>query len=96
VTNAYRAPGHFDWSNGAADAKADEIVDKQVDEAIQRIPNEPHPWRLAIEFEAKNLASTANVWRSPRLPADEESRSVLVLEARTRLMVELRRDGVMT
>lgn len=96
VTREYKAPGHFDWSNGAADAKADDIVDRQVDQCIQRIPNEPQPWRLALEFEAKNLATMASVWVSPRLPADVEARQVLILEARNMLMRELKTDGVMT
>lgn len=96
VTREYRAPGHHDWENGAAEEKANSIIDKQFDECVNRIPNEPQPWRLALEFEAKNLATKAFVWRSPRLPADDEARQVLILEARNMLLVELRKDGVMT
>jgi hypothetical protein len=96
VTNNYRAPGHHDWSNGAADAKADEMVNKQIDQSVQRLPNEPHRWRTAIEFEARNLSTGHSVWRSPYLPADQEELAVLILEARSKLMLELRRDGVMT
>lgn len=96
VTGSYQAPGHWDWKNGAADARAEELVNKQVDEAIGRIPNAPEPWRTALEFEAMNLATGAHVWISPRLPKEREAREVLVLEARNKLLLELRRDGVMT
>jgi hypothetical protein len=96
VTSSYQTPGHWDWKNGASDDRANELVDKQVDQAIQRIPNVPERWRTALEFEAMNLSSGAAVWTSPMLPRDKNAREVLVLEARNRLLVELRRDGVMT
>lgn len=96
VTGEYRTPGHFDYSNGAADARADDLVDKAVDQAIQRMPNEPRRWRTAIEFEAMNLCSGYAVWFSPYLPKDKGEREVLVLEARNKLMRELRISGVMT
>jgi hypothetical protein len=90
----HRAPGHWDWWNGAAAAKADEMQVKQVDEVIDRIPNAPRRWKTALEFEAMNLHSGRAVWTSPMLPQNYEERQVLILEARNMLLLELRRDGV--
>jgi hypothetical protein len=96
VTNEYRAPGHFDWANGAAQERADDLVDRAVDAAVQRMPNAPQRWRTAIEFEAMNLHCKAAVWESPYLPTNPHERETLVLEARNMLLRELRSAGVMT
>lgn len=91
----YRTPGHWDWKNGAADDRADDLMVKAVDAAIERIPNAPQRWNTAIQFEAMNLHSGAAVWTSPMLPQSHEEREVLVLEARNMLLMELRGQGVM-
>jgi hypothetical protein len=91
----YRSPGHWDWKNGAADARADDLVVRAVDVAIGRIPNMPQPWNTALQMEARNCATGNVVWSSPRLPKGEEL-EVLVREARNMLLRELRRAGVMT
>lgn len=91
----YRAPGHWDWKNGAADAKAEELQVKAVDEAIERVPNAPERWRTSLEFNAMNLHSGAAVWVSPMLPKTRTERELLLIEARTMLLVELRRAGIM-
>jgi hypothetical protein len=96
VTSEYNAPGHFDWSNGAAEARADDLVDRAMEDAVQRIPNAPQRWRTAIEFEAMNLHCKAAVWESPYLPKNPAERETLVLEARNMLLRELRSAGVMT
>ena len=90
----YRAPGHWDWKNGAADAKAEDMQVKAVDVAIERIPNTPERWKTALEFNAMNLHSGAAVWISPMLPRSREEREILLIEARSRLLVELRREGI--
>lgn len=54
----------------------------------------PDPYRTAISITARNLASGASVWSSPRLPKDTEELSVLVLEAKTMLLKRLYRAGV--
>jgi hypothetical protein len=92
----YRAPGHWDWKNGAADARADDLQVKAVDACVDRIPNTPQPWNTALQFEARNCATGRAVWLSPRLPQDKDERAVLVREARNMLLRELRRAGVMT
>ena len=91
----YRSPGHWDWKNGAADAKAEDMQVKAVDEAIERIPNVPERWKTSLEFNAMNLHSGAVVWVSPMLPKSREEREILLTEARTMLLVELRRAGIM-
>lgn len=53
------------------------------------------PGRSAIYAHARNLASKAAVWRSPRLPQDPQERAILVLEARNTLMRRLLRAGIM-
>jgi hypothetical protein len=91
----YRTPGHWDWRNGAQDERADDLMVKAVDEAIERIPNAPQRWNTAIQFEAMNLHSGAAVWTSPMLPQDRGELEVLVMEARNMVLMELRRAGVM-
>lgn len=91
----YRTPGHWDWQNGAADAKADDLVMRAFDKCVERVPNHPHLWNTALQYEAMNIHAGAAVWSSPRLPRDPDERAVLVLEARNMLMVELRKAGVM-
>jgi hypothetical protein len=92
----YRSPGHWDWKNGAADARAEELQVEAVDVAVDKIPNSPQRWNTALQFEARNLVSGAAVWSSPMLPQEFEEREVLVREARNMLLKELRRVGVMT
>lgn len=86
----------WDWISGAEEARAEQQIMRGVDAAVDRVPDEPRRWQTAIHFEARNLHSGAAVWRSPRLPRDRAERDVLVLEARNRLLLELRREGVMT
>jgi len=91
----YSTPTHWDWRNGAEDERADQERMRGVDRAIKRVPNEPRPWRLALEVQAMNLHGGAAVWSSSRLPSGEEL-DVLTLEARNMLLHELRAEGVMT
>jgi hypothetical protein len=90
----YRAPTHWDWQNGATQARADALEVEAVDAAMELVPNTPRRWNTALAFEARNLCSGAVVWTSPVLPKDREEREVLVLEARNLLLVQLLRAGV--
>ena len=92
----FQTPTHWDYKNGALDGRVDAIVVAGVSEAIDRIPNVPRRWNTALAFEARNLASRVAVWSSPVLPKDKEELEVLVLEARTMLLTELRKSGVLT
>ncbi|QTW17821.1 hypothetical protein [Comamonas kerstersii] len=70
-----------------------EIADMQtVDAVIDAIP-QPH--RTAIAFIARNLATRAQVWTSPRLPKDRAELQVLNLEARNMLTRSLIERGVL-
>lgn len=89
----YRAPTHFDWANGAAEARADAIEVGVVEEAMESIPNSPHRWNTALTFEARNLSTGAAVWTSPVLPRNRDELEVLIIEARNMLLKELRRLG---
>ena len=90
----YRSPTHFDWQNGATQARSDALQAAAVDAAMELVPNTPRRWHTALAFEARNLCTGAQVWSSPVLPKGEEL-EVLVLEARNRLLLELRRAGAM-
>ena len=92
----YRAPTHYDWANGATEARMDELLARAVGEAVDCVPNTPRRWRTALEFHARNLVSGAVVWTSPVLPQDRDERDVLLLEARNKLLLALRSHGVMT
>jgi len=85
----FRAPTHWDWLNGAQDEHTDKELMRLFDEAVQKVPNHPRRWHTALAFQARNLATGYQVWHSPVLPRGEEL-EVLILEARNRLMRELR------
>lgn len=91
----YRAPGHYDWANGASDAKSDRIAMETMDDAMGNVPNHPHRWRTCLEFQARNLSTGFTVWSSPVLPKRKDELEVLQIEARTQLLKQLRRLGVM-
>lgn len=92
----FQTPTHWDWKNGALEGRVDAITAKAVSDAVDVIPNTPRRWNTALAFEARNLASHAVVWSSPVLPKDKEELEVLVLEARTMLLVQLKKSGVLT
>lgn len=87
-----RSNSQYDWESGIESDLVDRRIMEGFDATINRIPQ---PWFTALQFEARNLAVRHQVWASPRLPADRVEREALVLEARTRLLKELARDGVL-
>lgn len=90
----FNAPTHWDWQNGAADDHADLMRMRAVDQAVDKVPNDPQPWNTMLQFEARTLCVGFSVFRSPRLPADPEEFEVLRLEARNMLLVLLQRSGM--
>jgi len=50
--------------------------------------------RTVLQLQARNLYTGASVWSSPRLPADPEERTVILMEARNALMKRLIFCGV--
>lgn len=86
-----RASRQYDYENGAIDAHVDAVEMEAVDAIISAIDD---PWRTALMIQARNLWSGVSVWRSPRLPADEAERAVLLIEARNKLLRGLLRSGI--
>jgi len=76
-----------------------EIVDETIDSCRMVAVNfhvmELQPdHRTAIQLNARNLATGVSVWSSPRLPQDPEERTVLLMEARNKLLKRLLSAGV--
>lgn len=74
------------------DANADALRCRQVDYEVKQL-GEPHA--SAIHEDARNLYTGIAVWVSPRLPADEPSRDIIVAAARGALTRRLISAGVM-
>jgi hypothetical protein len=87
-----RISRQYDDENGALDASVENSVMEAFDAAMDRIEQ---PWRTALSIQARNFATGARVWSSPRLPADPMERAILTTEARNRLMRELAVDGIL-
>lgn len=51
-------------------------------------------YRTALCINARNICTGKNVWMSARLPKDEKERALVLLEARTSLLIRLRNAGV--
>lgn len=86
-----RTSRQYDDENGALDAALHDSTMEAFDFAAHNVPQ---PWLTALQVQARNMASKAQVWSSPRLPKDPQERAVLTLEARNKLMKELAKNGV--
>jgi hypothetical protein len=82
----------WDTVDDIIDGEISSDIMKAVDFQVSEIA-EPH--RSAIYENARNCATGQTVWRSPRLPADQLERGVIVLEARNQLMRRLMAAGVL-
>lgn len=87
----YRASRQHDDQNGALDSDAESEIMEAVDAAIDRMQQ---PWRTAVQFNGRNLATGAEVWTSPRIPEDAIERLELLAGARAILLKALKIDGV--
>lgn len=87
----YRVSRQYDDQNGNLDGDIEGSIMEAVGHAIDTLDQ---PWRTAIQFNARNLATGAAVWNSPRLPADEFERAHLVMHARAKLLILLESRGV--
>jgi hypothetical protein len=83
----------YDDSDDVNEDMLDEATAEAVDSALDHVP-QPH--RTALAFQARNLATGAAVWLSPRLPASLEERTVLLIEARNILMRLLAARGILS
>lgn len=86
----------WDGWNGAQDEATAKMIMAEFDAAMWDIPNHPRPYLTALQFQARNLYTGHQVWKSPRLPADDIERGVLIMEARVLLMKGLARRGVLS
>lgn len=77
---------------GPAGSDGDGPCMETVDAVMDAIP-QPH--RTALAFQARNLHSRAQVWSSPRLPANWEERQILLMEARNLFTRGLMEKGVL-
>ena len=75
-----RASRQYDDANGGLDAYIDACLCEAVDAVLDAVEQ---PYRTALHIQARNLATGAQVWSSPRLPADREDRAQLLEKART-------------
>ena len=75
-------------AGGSGDGPDMEAVDAVIDSI-------PQPHRTALAFLARNLHCRVQVWSSPRLPAGQSERHVLLLEARNMLARGLLARGVL-
>lgn len=92
-----RTSRQYDYENGAMDAAVDSKIMEAFDAVIWTLPNtDKQPYLTALQFQARNFNSRAQVWKSPRLPSDEIERGVILMEARNMLMRALARSGVMS
>lgn len=78
----------YELAERALDDDAMEAVDFHVNELCAA-------HRTAIQIDARNLATGRSVWRSARLPDDQEERAVLVGQARAELMARLLNAGIL-
>jgi hypothetical protein len=94
-----QSPRHWDSTGDIDDAQIQQSTMDAIDFAIlgdrrgQGGMTEPH--RTAVTFYARNLASKVSVWHSPRLPADQLERMVIVNQGLDLLVKKLRTAGVL-
>ncbi len=74
----YRTSRQYDSDNGAFEIEARGRLALHVGAIVRAMP-EPH--RTALYVLARNRATGVSVWRSPRLPDDEQRRAEVVSEA---------------
>lgn len=88
----YRPSRQYDWENGASDAEVETSIMEGVENCINQLGITD---RTAIMLNARNLATGASVWQSPRLPVDPLERMHLVLHARARLIIVMECEGML-
>jgi hypothetical protein len=77
-TAGFKASRQHDDTNGAFDTDERGRWAQQIGHAVNRVP-QPH--RTALYVLARNRATGASVWMSPRLPADDVERAQMVADA---------------
>ena len=77
-TQGYRTSRQYDDGNGAAETDERGELAKAVGQAVNSMQE---PYRTALYFVARNHATGAKDWNSPRLPQAEDEREAVVSEA---------------
>ena len=77
-TAGYRASRQYDSDNGASESDHTSRLVRHVDGVIEAM-EDPH--KTAIKVFARNKATGASVWRSPRLPDDQQAVAEITQEA---------------
>jgi hypothetical protein len=77
-TAGYRASRQYDTENQAFETDARGLLAQRVGHAVDSLPE---PYRTALYVLARNRATGAEVWRSPRLPAHDDERAAVVADA---------------
>lgn len=85
-TRGWRASRQYDDGNGAFDTDARGALIRRIGHAVAAIPQ---PYQTALYLLARNRATGAQLWRSPRLPDDEQDRAEIVAEAVQRFSEQL-------
>lgn len=88
----YRTSRQYDDQNGALDDQVEHQVMQGVQSCVERLDTQQ---RVAIHIEARNLRLGLSVWRSPRLPADQQQARAVIDAARRRMVVLLCGAGLM-
>ena len=77
-TAGYRASRQYDCDNGAQESEARGRLARHVGFIVAGMDE---PYRSALHLLARNRSSGVAVWRSPRLPQDDDARAAIVAEA---------------
>jgi hypothetical protein len=77
-TRGWRASRQYDDANGALDTDERGALIRHIGQVVASIPD---PYRTALYLVARNRATGVSVWRSTRLPENEDERAELVADA---------------
>lgn len=87
-----RASRYWDTTEQIADETVNTAQMKALDFHVGEMRE---PYRAAIHITARNCATGMFVWHSPRLPANEDERDIVILEARNMITRRLMAAGIL-
>jgi hypothetical protein len=77
-TRGWRVSRQYDDDSGAAEVDQRGMLIRHISSIVNSIEE---PYRTALYLVARNRATGVSVWRSARLPDDEDERAEIVAEA---------------
>ena len=92
VIGDFRISRQYDDANGQLDADLETTTMRAIDFQVREMKD---PWRTAIYVNARACMLGLEVFLSPRLPKDRETRQRITTEARAMLVRRLLQCGVM-